>query len=151
MYSHILVAVDGSEIGQRALLEAIDLAKIHQAQLDLVHVVDVVPPGGEVTVPFEAYHDSCVQGGQQVLDRALVLASGAGVPIQSRLIETGKQDASSAILEEAKRSAADLIVLGTHGRSGLRRLVLGSVAEGVVRHAPVPVLLVHAGETRPGE
>jgi nucleotide-binding universal stress UspA family protein len=109
-----------------------------------------VPPGGEVTVPLEAYHDACVQGGQQVLDRVLALTSGVGVPIQSRLIQTGKQDPSSAILEEAKRSAADLIVLGTHGRTGLRRLLLGSVAEGVVRHAPVPVLLVHAGETGPG-
>jgi nucleotide-binding universal stress UspA family protein len=148
VYSRILVAVDGSDPGQRALREALKLAKDDHPHLRLLHAVDVVPPGGgEFVAPLDVYRQSCLDEGQEILDQAVALAREAGVAVESALLETTTAQLSGALIDEAKRWSADLIVLGTHGRGGLRRLLLGSVAEGVVRHAPVPVLLVRAMET----
>lgn len=150
MYKRILVPVDGSGISDRALHEALSLAKDEQAQVRIVHAVDTMPPAaGEVYVDLEIYRQSCLDGGRDVLDRALVLARQAGVEAAPALVETQGYHPSTCIVDEAKRWPADLIVIGTHGRSGLMHLLLGSVAEGVVRHAPVPVLLVRGAQPAP--
>jgi nucleotide-binding universal stress UspA family protein len=73
------------------------------------------------------------------------MAQRAGVPTESALLESDARRLSSVIAEEAQRWGADLVVVGTHGRRGLERLILGSVAEGVARTAPVSVLLVRGG------
>ena len=82
------------------------------------------------------------RAGQALLEQAASQAQEAGLAPETCVVESGGHSTSQALVEAAKRWSADLIVLGTHGRRGLHHLVLGSVAEGVVRLAPVPVLLV---------
>lgn len=150
MYQRILVAVDGSDVSDRALDEALKLAKEQQAQVRIVHVVDTMPPmTGEGVVYFDAYRQSALEAGRQVLDTAIARARQAGVEAEPMLVETRAQHPSRSIVEEARRWPADLIVIGTHGRTGLSHLLLGSVAEGVVRHALIPVLIVRGPTPMP--
>lgn len=144
-YQRILVPVDGSATATAGLREAIRLAKGQKATLQLVHVVDqhsVVMMGMEAA----SYLDEVLQGlaasGRRILARAQALAAGAGVKATAVLRETLTGPAADAIVDQAKKGRADLIVIGTHGRRGVRRLVMGSDAEQVVRASPVPVLLV---------
>jgi nucleotide-binding universal stress UspA family protein len=119
--------------------------------LRLVNVVNDLAAfaGPEVAI----YSDQVLQGlqahGRAVLAEAEQAARTAGVDAETRCIETAGEGAGDAIVAEARAWKADLIVIGTHGRRGLRRLVLGSDAETVVRTAPVPVLLVRATERSP--
>lgn len=143
MYARILVAVDGSAVADHALREAFRLAAEGHARLRLVHVVDVVPPAStELYVNFEEYRQACLADGRALLDRAAATARQAGVEGEPSLVELRSAPVGDGVVDEAQAWGADLIVLGTHGRGGLRHLLLGSVAEGVVRKAPVPVLLV---------
>ncbi len=144
MYRRILVAVDGSDISTRALEEALRLCKDQHAQVRIVHAVDLVPSVDEGYVDFDAYEREELEKGQAILNRAVAVARGAGVEPESSLVEVCKRRISTAIVDEAKRWEADLIVMGTHGRSGLTQLLLGSVTEGVVRSGLTPVLLVRA-------
>ena len=82
--------------------------------------------------------------GNDLLNSVASLAGQAGVDAETAMLEAGRRQCSKAIANEARRWEADLIVMGTHGRIGVARLVLGSVAEGVVHIAPVPVLLVRS-------
>jgi nucleotide-binding universal stress UspA family protein len=86
----------------------------------------------------------------KVLNAALVAATSAGVPADTRLLDTPGQRLGDLVAEEARRFAADLIVVGTHGRRGLGRVMLGSGAEQVIRMAPVPVLVIRAPEEANG-
>ena len=143
-YRRILVAVDGSNAANRGLREAIRLAKEERAQLFILNVVneyyafasmDAAPPPVDITATLR-------EGGKRVLARAEAAAVKAGVKPKLVLRETLGAAAADAIVREARKQRADLIVLGTHGRRGVRRIVLGSDAEQVVRTASVPVLLV---------
>jgi nucleotide-binding universal stress UspA family protein len=147
MYKRILVAVDSSATAERALQEALKLAKSHGAQLRIVHVVDEVTLDwnfsefAEVTAVQEQFRKT----GRKVLDRALQQARQAGeVAVDSKLLEIEQlgNRAADLIAAEADAWPADLIVVGTHGRRGVRRLLLGSVAEGIARIASKPVLLI---------
>ena len=150
MYQRILVAVDGSAIAARALDAALTLAGEQHAQVRVIHVVDVAPAGTvEVYIDFEVYRQSCLAGAQDVLDSALAHARQTAVPVEGALVEVTRENPSAGIVAEAKRWGADLIVMGTHGRSGLLHLLLGSVAEGVVRHLPGPLLLIPAAPPTP--
>ncbi len=147
MHKRLLVAVDGSSTSSLALKEALELAKQHQAQVRIVHVVDspyTYPDVlyGQVSADLEAVRQAWRQAGQKVLDEALAMARQGGIAPESALIESGAKRLSIVIVEEAQRWGADLIVVGTHGHRGLERLWLGSVAEGVARSAPVSVLLI---------
>jgi nucleotide-binding universal stress UspA family protein len=145
MYQRILVAVDGSSISERALHEAVRLAKEQRAMLRIVHTIDVVPLIIDVEfVDFAAIQRALRQAGQQVIERAGETAKAAGIEAETRLVEidTPNQRIAQRIVEEAKAWPADLLVIGTHGRRGLDHLLLGSVAEGVTRSAPMPVLLI---------
>jgi nucleotide-binding universal stress UspA family protein len=147
MYKRILVPVDGSPTSGRGLKEALRLAKVHRARLCLLHVVEqyFVAQAGEAIVYAEDMFDALKAGGRKVLARAQATAKKAGVPAQSVLVESIAQPVADVIVRQARRFKADLIVLGTHGRRGVRRLVLGSDAEQVLRRSAVPVLLVRAG------
>ena len=143
-YRRILVAVDGSPTSTKGLREAIRLAKDGRGQLVLVHVVneffafanlDGFAPGVDL-VP------SLREGGRRILARAKALADKQRVRVRTVMRETLGGPAADTIVREARKQRADVIVLGTHGRRGLRRAVLGSDAEQVVRRSPVPVLLV---------
>ncbi len=147
MHKRILVAVDGSSTSNAALEEAIRLVREPSTVLRVVHVIDSpysYPDVmyGRVPGDLEEVQAAWHRAGQEVLDSAMELVRGAQVQAESVLLESNGQRVNRAIVEEAQRWGADLIVVGTHGRRGLDRLLLGSVAEGVARTAPVSVLLV---------
>lgn len=149
-YKKILVAVDGSPAAERGLREAIRLAKSQRARLFILHVVN----------EFMAYNylESMAIGtdvravlreaGRKILERAQAEARRQGVKAATVMREIVGGAAADPIVREARKLGAELIVLGTHGRRGVRRLVMGSDAEQVVRTASVPVLLVRGKSAR---
>jgi len=146
MYQRILVPVDGSDTANRGLAEALKLAQALGAQIRLVHVVDqsslaLNPEAGVAAAPLA---EDFTEDGRKILEEAKMLASAQGVQVEAVLHENFTGRVASLIVQEAKTSSAELIVMGTHGRRGLRHAVLGSDAEAVVHAAPVPVLLVRA-------
>jgi nucleotide-binding universal stress UspA family protein len=141
MYRRILVAIDGSYTSNLALQEAFKLAKEAKAKLHLMHVIDVTP-GVEGGFNPETLRRMVCKEGNELLKTIAELASQAGVDADTEMLEEIRKKFSKAIANEAQRWEADLIVMGTHGRIAIARLVLGSVAEGVLHNAPVPVLLV---------
>lgn len=145
MYRRILVAIDGSPTATRALEEALRLAALGNARLCLLHVVDEMKhvTGYET---FTAYtHDVLPRlraGGEQVLKEASERARRAGVEAEGKLFMSSADRVCDVVVAQAKAWNADLIVVGSHGRRGLDRMLLGSDAEQILRVAPVPVLLV---------
>jgi nucleotide-binding universal stress UspA family protein len=146
-YKRILVPVDGSPTSNLGLREAIRLAKGQKASLQLVHVVDqhyVMASGMETGVLVDDLLKSLKEGGRQILRNAEALVRRHGLACKGTLLETFTGPAADPIVRQAKKSGADLIVIGTHGRRGVRRLVMGSDAEQIVRASPVPVMLVRS-------
>lgn len=144
MFKRILVAVDGSHTAEQALQEAIKLSRELGAQLRVVHVVDEVslnwPEGGNFEVVTETFRKS----GRKILETAGAEMSKAGMTADIKMLEiqTFGRRIADVIAAEAEAWPADLIVIGTHGRRGVNRLLLGSVAESVMRVANKPVLLI---------
>ncbi len=147
-YKRILVPVDGSATSKAGLREAITLAKGQGAQLQLVHVADqhyIALMGIESSGAIGEMMESTKRAGRGILRNAEAAAQKAGVKASGVLLETVTGPAADPIVRQAKKWGADLIVLGTHGRRGVRRLLMGSDAEQIVRYAPVPVMLVRSG------
>lgn len=144
MYQRIIVAVDGSPTSKRALREAVRLAKVSHSVLRIVHVVDVVNINVETSADQSAYEESVRESGERTLKAAAAVAHKAGVHAETRLLEVQQMNDRIAdeIAREATKWRADVIVVGTHGRRGLSRLLLGSVAETIIRIAPKPILLI---------
>jgi nucleotide-binding universal stress UspA family protein len=144
MYASILVPIDGSEPSEYGLVHAINLARDHKATLHIVHAVDAYPLMVEIssTENFEKMQRDLRQHGEAMLDRARRKAVDLGVNAEAHLKEIVVGRASDVIVDEARRAGCDLIVMGTHGRRGLSRWVLGSDAELVTRSSSIPVLLV---------
>jgi nucleotide-binding universal stress UspA family protein len=144
MYEKILVAVDGSPTSLRGLDEAIKVAKAMRARLMIVHVVNELVISAEYvpSVYYEPILLSLRDSGAKVLEQAVSVAQRAGMTCEQQLVETLGGRAADEIVKQARQWPADLIVLGTHGRRGIKRLAMGSDAELVLRQAPVPVLLV---------
>jgi len=149
-YKRILVPVDGSKTSKLGLREAIRLARGQRAKLQLVHVVDqhyVLMSAPEAGMQIGAVMRSLRDSGRRVLRHAEALVKRNRLSCSSVLLETMTGPAADPIVRQARKGRADLIVIGTHGRRGLRRLVMGSDAEQIVRTSPVPVMLVR-GKTR---
>jgi len=148
MYKRILVPVDGSATSRRGLRAAIKLAKVQKARLAILNVVDLVPVYATPEAPA-AYDpgliDALRAAGRKVLAVAEAEAKRGGVSAKTVLAENVAGRVADVIVRQARKARADLLVLGTHGRRGLSRMVMGSDAELVVRSAPAPVLLVRAG------
>jgi nucleotide-binding universal stress UspA family protein len=146
MFKRILVAVDASETSNLALQVAIRLASEQQASLRITHVIDTtdINSMGAEYLDQSDMLDSLTKNGQSILDKTEAAAMAAGVAVETSLvkIEAMNQRISEAIANEAEAWPADLVVVGTHGRRGLTRLFLGSVAEGAARLATKPVLLI---------
>ena len=145
-YPNVLVAVDGSEAAAKGLDEAIRLVRAHGGKLKILHIVDdlgAVPGSGYYTEDAVRHAQA---KGRQVVNAAAAAARAAGIAAEVDLVECVGGRTASFIVDAAKEGGASLIVLGTHGRHGLRRLVMGSDAEEVVRNSPVPVLLVRGAE-----
>jgi len=151
MYTKILVPVDGSETSRLGLQHAILLAKDQKAALRLLHVVHdyLVAEGRHGLVKSGELLKELREHGQTILNDAAASARAQGIDAEMESVETPMGPVGAAIAEYAQQWPADLIVIGTHGRRGIRRLVLGSDAEYVVRTAPVPVLLVRASTAPP--
>ena len=148
MYKKILVPVDGSDASKRGLREALRLARSLGASVKLVHSVnEFLMDSMNGPIPnYSDLIDALREGGRKVLKDAEATARESGVETQSEMFESIGGRAADVILQQAKAWPADLIVMGTHGRRGIRRLVLGSDAEQVLRSSPVPVLMVRADE-----
>jgi nucleotide-binding universal stress UspA family protein len=146
VYKRILVPVDGSPTSAAGLKEALRLARNQNARIRLVHIVDEVPifASSEAGLNIEPVIDSMRRAGKRILERAAKLAASRGVRPETELFENATSRVADVLVGRARRWRADLIVMGTHGRRGVNRLVLGSDAELVVRNSPVPVLLVRS-------
>ena len=151
MFKRILVPIDGSPPSNLGLREAIKIAKDQKASLYLLHVVDqrIVTQGLDgMTYVSGEYVDEFLAAlrkeGKAILAKAEKQARKQAVKCQTVLVEMIGHAVSDVIISQARKWRADLIVLGTHGRRGLTRIVLGSDAEGVVRAARVPVLLMRS-------
>jgi len=145
MYQRILVPVDGSDTARRGLSEAIAIARALGASIRLVHVVTRLPlVSPALSGPaVQDLLDQLRSSGESILHDSLTAVRDAGIAVDSRLIEALGAEAGECIIEQSASWPADLIVCGTHGRRGLRRMLMGSDAEYIVRHSTVPVLLVH--------
>lgn len=145
----ILHPTDFSSASRSAFGEAVRRAKAEHAPLTVVHVLDrpVIPVAGDVTyLPPKRYEDLFTAArtyAQRQVDRLVARAKAAGVRADSRVLDG---IVHLEIARAAARSGAALIVMGTHGRTGLARAFLGSVAARVIASAPCPVLTVRGGE-----
>ncbi len=145
MYQRILVPVDGSNTSNVALHEAIQSVSDRNTELRVVHVIEDVAPMWDVEfLNINEIREGLRQTGRRVLAKAEAVARDAGIKTETKLVETNPPGAriASMIAAEARAWPADLIVIGTHGRRGMDHLLMGSVAEGVVRLSSVPVLLI---------
>ena len=144
MYDRILVPTDGSTEGERAVEYAFDLARLHDAEIYAIYVVNAASYGGlPMETAWDGISDALREEGQEAVDRVKELAPD-DVSVETAVLEGTP---SRVIVEEASPENCDLVVMGTHGRGGIDRLLLGSVTERVVRSATVPVLTVHVDST----
>ncbi len=152
MYQRIMVSIDGSDTSTRALRAAIQIGQHQQAAaIRLLHVVDTisnVPQTGSGSPPsyIKGLYAQARKYGQELLEQAQKDAARAGLHVETRLVELKRASdhVAQVIVDEARAMPAELIVMGTHGRRGLSHLLLGSVAEGVMRMTPCPVLLIRS-------
>jgi nucleotide-binding universal stress UspA family protein len=152
MYKRILVSIDGSATSGKALRAAIGLAGYpgRQCTMRLVHVLDEMaylagydPYGGQSGGLIKIMRET----GAKVLAEDLAIVKAAGIEADTVLIDKFGARLAEAVAEEATTWQADLIVVGTHGRRSVSRLLLGSGAEQIIRLAPVPVLVVRGQES----
>ena len=143
MIRKILVPLDRSPLAERALLQAVEIAKRADARLRLVHVWVALPPRGEfLGEPLRQLEARAREDALRYLDAtAAQVSGGSGLQVETVPL---RAPVAEAICEDAHASRSDLIVMSTHGRTGWSRVWLGSVADQVMRHATVPVLLVRS-------
>ncbi len=146
MYSRILVPVDGSAPSGCGLREAIRLATATHSTLVVLHVVNEFPILMDPVAMsgYESLVAALRQAGEEIVAKAVTTVRNSGLACESATVEALSGSASEAIVDQVTAQHCDLVVMGTHGRRGMKRLALGSDAEVVVRHSPVPVLLVKA-------
>lgn len=143
MYDNILVPTDGSESVTEAISEAIGVADICDATVHAINVVDTA----EISVVHDVELAEIEQGlegaGSEAVDRIADRASKRGLDTQTAI---RRGSPAQKILEYADENPIDLIIMGTRGHSGMDRILLGSVAETVVRNANQPVMVSHSEE-----
>jgi nucleotide-binding universal stress UspA family protein len=147
MYKRILVPVDGSETSTKALVAALQLARESGGRVRLVHTLDELAYLSGFEVSGDLIRLAREYAGKLLQD-ALEVAKSAGVPADTKLVEGAGARLGEVVASEAQAWEADLVVVGTHGRRGVSRVLLGSGAEQVLRLAPVPVLAVRATDAR---
>ena len=145
MFDHILVTTDGSDLGNLALPVAADLARKYDSSLTLLYVVPqllMLLEGAAYTYDYPVERERSLAEGKRILEdarRRLDYPRTQVVELEEYELKT-----EQAILNEVERSGAKLVVMSTHGRSGLAHLFLGSVAEAVLRKIRVPLLLIQS-------
>lgn len=149
MYQNILVAIDGSPTSDLALHEALRIAKDGARVKAITVIVDPLAGYGSpaFTLDHDEVHAACVKHGEEVLRKAENDAKHLGdIKLETQLIDlvpSAMPDVAPSILQASKDYHADLIVIGRIGKSGIKRFLLGTVAEHVVRQSVIPVLIVH--------
>jgi len=138
-FERILVGIDASEPSDAAVKTVCEFSAEDRRRLLFFSGVDVGALSGVRGYDYLAIRDDLFAQAQQIVDDAVALARTHNVAAEGRLVEG---DAADALVATAKEQETDLVVVGSHGRRGIRRFFLGSVAESVVRAAPVPVLVV---------
>lgn len=144
MYKNILLTTDGSELAEKALQQGISLAAALGARATVVTVTKplhvVAPAEVMIAFPSAEYEKASEDNAQALLNKVVDKAKQAGVDCATRSVK--HEEAWQAIIDAAAESDCDLIVMGSHGRTGLTKLVLGSEAQKVLTHTKVPVLIV---------
>ncbi len=143
MYKHILIASDGSELAQKAVDQGLALAKALDAKALAVTVTEplsMVAPGEvAITFPIDEYEKGAAATAAEILSGVAAAAKAAGVACETLHMKDSYP--AEGIVAAAEKQGCDLIVMASHGRRGLRRLVLGSQANEVVTHSTIPVLI----------
>ncbi|MEJ8813205.1 universal stress protein [Variovorax ureilyticus] len=150
MYQNILVPVDGSATSMQGLEQAIAMARLTNGRIRLIHIVDELSFALAADA-YAAYAGDWLsvlrENGSKLLQECLQKVEAADISVDTVLRDNLDGSVHDIVTKEAAAWPADLIVLGTHGRRGAKRMLLGSSAENILRTAPVPVLLVRAPET----
>lgn len=145
MFKHILVPVDGSPTAAVAIDKAIALAKAFQSAVTAIYVIDPYPftgVGTDYAYGQEQYLAAATGDANEAVKTAKEAFEAAGVAVKTSVVEG--HVVYKGIVETAQAIGADLVVMGSHGRRGLEKLMLGSVTQRVLSHANVPVLVVRA-------
>lgn len=141
MYKHIMLAVDNTPASDLALNEAIQFAKNQKAKLYIIHVVDTLYEGD---VDRESFVELTKKEGEKILKAIKKRLGRTKIEFELKLSELtpSKSQVAEQLVHEADKCAADLLIMGTHGYSGLNHILSGSVAEEVIRVAKIPVFIV---------
>ena len=140
-FQKILVPVDGSSTSSKALDYALKLARQDHSQVRALHSIDELGYLSSYEYSGELV-ENARKNGTQVLQNAVIAAQALNVPADTRLVDQPGQRLGQTVADEAASWGADLVVVGTHGRRGVGRVLMGSGAEQIVRMSPVAVLTV---------
>ena len=146
MFTRIMLATDGSKLSQKAVKSAIDMASKFNAELVAVKVIPRYVQTyfeGSFTVAdidVKSIEAQWAAGAQQVLDKIATSAAAKGVSVKTSVIKS--DDISEGLIKAANKMKVDLIVMASHGRKGIKRLLLGSETQNVLTHSEVPVLVL---------
>lgn len=143
MFKHILVPVDGSATALLAMDKAVQLARAFSGRITVIHVIDPYPfvgIGADFAYGQAEYLTAAKASAQKALETATATAAAAGVECAQRVIEGSS--VFEGILQAATESGADLLIMGSHGRQGIEKLLLGSETQRVLSHTTLPVLVV---------
>lgn len=149
-FTKILVPIDGSPVSKKAAKYGIHLAQIENAKLILMHVVEDVKQGGAIGLQakygnvrlVEGFKKARTKAAEKWIDGIKSQANTAGIKSASEIISGDGTSEVGVITSYAKKNNIDLIVIGKKGHSKFRQLLVGSVSNGVINHAPCPVLVV---------
>jgi nucleotide-binding universal stress UspA family protein len=147
MFKHILIPVDGSPTAMQAVEKAVGLAKAFGSAVTAIYVIDPYPftgVGTDFAYGQAQYLSAATAEANDAIKAAREQMEAAGLPVDTRIVEA--HTPWRGILETASAVGVDLVVMGSHGRRGLEKLVLGSVAQRVLQHANLPVLVVRDAE-----
>lgn len=139
----ILVPLDGSDCSMRAAQYAIELAKLQKAQIVCIHILDRMPYGFEFSgSSIEDYLQSVENQSNMWFNKVIKMAESQGIKDVKAVFFRDIRSIVDTIVNYASNSSIDLIVIGTRGRTGLQKVLMGSVANGVSQHAHCPVMLI---------
>ncbi len=143
MYTHILIATDGSAVGDKAIAQGLEVAKKFGAKTTIIKVTEMWSAldvaGRDALSKIEVYEKAAGEAAQEILKKAKASADKAGVPCVT--IHVPDRAPADGIIGMAEAQHCDLIVMGSHGRRGINKLLLGSQAQNVLAHTQKPVLI----------